>query len=82
MLYWGIIHHPLAHSPMRSPSTLHFSREKRDRERTRSAIIIQRYYRGLLGRRKTHRWRIEVVKIRERRNDASITIQCKFRMIR
>ena len=59
-----------------------FFRERRDRERTRSAIIIQRYYRGLLGRRKTHRWRVKVVKIRERRIEASITIQSKYRMIR
>ncbi|CAN0132260.1 unnamed protein product [Ascophyllum nodosum] len=57
-------------------------RERYQRELPRRAIYIQRSYRGVCGRRKVDRRRVEVCKIQERQAEATLSIQQIFRMHR
>ena len=59
-----------------------FCSEKEERVRTRRATDIQRTYRGVLGRRRGRRWRVEMVETRKRRVVASCAIQQAFRIHR
>ncbi|CAM9726509.1 unnamed protein product, partial [Ectocarpus sp. 8 AP-2014] len=57
-------------------------REREERERARRATTIQRRYRGVLGRRKACRRRVERAGQRKREVAASRMIQQRFRMHR
>ncbi|CAM9343847.1 unnamed protein product [Ectocarpus fasciculatus] len=57
-------------------------REREERERARRATTIQRTYRGVLGRRKARRRRVEKTEQRKREMAASRMIQQRFRMHR
>lgn len=61
---------------------LNFVREREERERARRATMIQRRYRGVLGRRKARRQGVEVAKRRKMELTASRKIQQRYRMYR
>lgn len=57
-------------------------REVEQRQRASRATDIQRSYRGVLGRRKACKRRIEVAQTRKQQAAASLMIQKRFRMHR